>query len=71
MAQVLPHPQQIFPSKTWFCEIYLKFQWQKSVKNQYLSHSESKTDQINVVAHQDLQQHQRHIPIPPKYSARI
>jgi hypothetical protein len=37
---VLPHPQLIFPSKTWFFGIYLNFQWQKSLKNQYLPHSE-------------------------------
>jgi hypothetical protein len=33
LAQVLPHPQRIFPSKTWFFGIYLNFQQQKSVKN--------------------------------------
>jgi hypothetical protein len=27
-----------FPSKTWFFEIYLNFQEQKSLKNQYGSH---------------------------------
>jgi hypothetical protein len=43
LAQVLSRPQLIFPSKTWFFGIYLSFQWQKSLKNQYLSHSESKT----------------------------
>ncbi len=38
LAQVLPCPQLIFPSKTWFFwGIYLNFQWQKSLKNQYLS----------------------------------
>jgi hypothetical protein len=41
MAQVLPHPQLIFPSKTWVIGIYLNFQQQKSLKNQYLPHSES------------------------------
>jgi hypothetical protein len=34
------HP---FPSKTWFFGIYLNFQWQKSLKNQYLPHSKSKS----------------------------
>ncbi len=34
--QVLSHSQLIFPSKTWFFGIYLNFQWQKSLKNQYL-----------------------------------
>jgi hypothetical protein len=28
--------------------IYLNFQWQKSLKNQYLSHSESKSYQMNI-----------------------
>jgi hypothetical protein len=55
LAQVLPHPQLIFPSKTWFLGIYLNFQWQKSLKTQYLPHSESKSYQINLnPAHQDL-----------------
>jgi hypothetical protein len=36
-----------FPSKTWFFGIYLNFQRQKSLLNQYLSHSESKSYQIN------------------------
>jgi hypothetical protein len=36
LAQVLSRPQLIFPSKTWFFEIYLNFQWQKSLKIQYL-----------------------------------
>jgi hypothetical protein len=33
VAQVLPRPQLIFPSKTWFLGIYLNFQRQKSLKN--------------------------------------
>ncbi len=33
LAQVLPHPQLIFPSKTWFFGIYLNFQRQKSLQN--------------------------------------
>ncbi len=49
LAQVLPHPQLIFPSKTWFFGIYLNFQQQKSLKNQYLPHSESKSYQINSI----------------------
>ncbi len=43
LGRELPHSQLIFPSKTWFFGIYLKFQWQKSLKNQYLPHSESKS----------------------------
>ncbi len=49
LAQVLPHPQLIFPSKTWFLGIYLNFQQQKSLKNQYFLHSESKSYQINSI----------------------
>ncbi len=30
LAQVLPRPQLIFPSKTWGFGIYLKFQQHKS-----------------------------------------
>jgi hypothetical protein len=53
---VLSRPQLIFRSKTWFFGIYLNFQWQKSLKNQYLSHSESKSYQINSIksSHQDI-----------------
>ncbi len=57
LAQVLPRPQLIFPSKACFFGIYLNFQRQKSLKkNQYLPHSESKSHQINSIksAHQDL-----------------
>ncbi len=49
LAQVLPRPQLIFPSKTWFFGIYVNFQWQKPLKNQYLPHSESKSYQINSI----------------------
>jgi len=31
LAQVLSHPQLIFPSKTWFFEIHLNFQRQKII----------------------------------------
>ncbi len=49
LAQVLLHPQLIFPSKTWFFGIYLNFQWHKSLKNQYLPHFESKSYQITSI----------------------
>ncbi len=49
LAQVLPHPQLIFPSRTWFFGIYLNFQQQKSLKNKYLRHSESKSYQRNSI----------------------
>ncbi len=53
--QVLAHSQLIFPSKTWFFGIFLNFQQQKSLKNQYLSHSKSKSYQIPLnLAHQGL-----------------
>jgi hypothetical protein len=67
--QVLPHSQLIFPSKTWFFGIYLK-----TLKNQYLPHSESTSYQINSIeswSSRSFQQHQRHISIPPKFSAMI
>jgi hypothetical protein len=73
LAQVLPRPQLIFPSKTWFSEIYLNFQLQKSLKNQYLPHSESKSYQTNSIkscSSRSFQQHQRHIPIPPNFSVK-
>jgi len=74
LVQVLPRPQLIFPSKTWFSGFCLNFQWQKSLKNQYLPHSESKSYQINSIkscSSRCFQQHQRHFPIPPKFSATI
>jgi len=45
---------------------YLKFQQQKSLKNQYLPHSESKSYKINSIkscSSRSFQQHQSHIPI--------
>jgi len=54
--------------------VYLNFQWQKSLKNQHLPHSESKSYQINSIkscSSRSFQQHERHIPIPPKFSATI
>jgi len=53
VTQVLPHPQLISPSKTWFFGIYLNLQWQKLLQNQYFPHSESKFYQINSI-NQDL-----------------
>ncbi len=73
-TQVLPHPQLIFPSKTWFFGIYLNFWWHKSLQHQYLRHSESKSYQINSIkscSSKSFQQHQSHIPIRPKFSATI
>jgi hypothetical protein len=53
--------------------IYLNFQQQKSLENQYLPHSESKSYQINSIkscSSRSFQQHQRHIPIPLKFSVK-
>jgi hypothetical protein len=73
--QVLLRPQLIFSlPKPGFFGIYLNFQWQKSLKNRSLPHSESKSYQINFIkscSSRSFQQHQRHIPIPPKFSALI
>jgi hypothetical protein len=49
LAQVLSHPQLIFPSKTWLFRIYLNFQWQKWFKRQYFPLSKSKSYQINSI----------------------
>jgi hypothetical protein len=74
LAQVLPRFQLISPSKTWLFGINLNFQGQKSLLNQYLPHSESKSYQINSIkscSSRSFQQHQMHIPIPPKVSAML
>ncbi len=71
LAQVLPRPQLIFRSKTWFLKFYLNF---KSFLNEYLPHSESKSYQINSIkscSSRSFQEHQRQVPIPPKFSPRI
>ncbi len=63
LAQVLSRPQLIFPSKTWFFGIYLNFQGQKSLKNHYLSHFDSKSYQINSIkscSSRSFPLHQRH-----------
>jgi hypothetical protein len=52
----------------------LNSQQQKSLQTQYLPHSESKSYQINSIkscSSRSFQQHQRRIPIPPKFSATI
>jgi hypothetical protein len=74
LAQVLPRLQLILPSRIWFFGIYLNFQLQISLKNQYLPHSESKSHQINSIkfcSSRSFQQDQRHIPVPLKFSATI
>jgi hypothetical protein len=72
--QMLPHSQLIFPSKTWLFEKKLNFQWQKSLKNQYIPHSKSKSYQINSIkscSSRSFQQHQRRILILPKFPTMI
>jgi hypothetical protein len=57
---------------------FLEFIWIFSGRNhlkmsKYLPHSESKSYQINSIkscSSRSFQQHQRHIPIPPKISAK-
>jgi hypothetical protein len=52
----------------------LNFQRHKSFLNQYNPHFKSKSYQINFIkscSSRSFQQHQRHAPIPPKFSARI
>ncbi len=74
LTQVLPRPQLIFPSKTCFFGIYLNFQQQKSLLNQFLPHSKYKFYQIDSIkscSSRSFQQHQRHIPILPKFSLMI
>jgi hypothetical protein len=52
----------------------LNFPLQKSLQNQYLSYSESKSypkNSIKSCSSRSFQQHHRHIPIPLKFSATI
>ncbi len=70
LAWVLPCPQLIFPSKTWFFGIYLIFS-SKNHKKSIFPHFESKYYQINSIksfSSRSFQQHQRHIPNSPKLS---
>jgi hypothetical protein len=52
----------------------LNFQQQKSLLNQFLPHSKYKFYQIDSIkscSSRSFQQHQRHIPILPKFSLMI
>jgi hypothetical protein len=63
-----------FLPKPGFFGIDLNFQWQKSLKNQYLPHSGSQSYQVNLIkscSSRSFQQHPRHIPIPPKFLVTI
>ncbi len=70
---VLPCPQVIFPSKTLvFWNLFEFSVAEITKKNQYLPHSESKSYQIKSIKScpsRSFQEHQRHVPIPPKFSA--
>ncbi len=70
LAQVLPRPQLIFPSKTWFSEIYLNFQ-QAEITFKSISPKSYQINSIKSYSSKSFQQHQRHIPIPPKFSATV
>jgi hypothetical protein len=66
-------PLSVIP-KPGFFGIYLNFQLQILFKNQYLPQSESKFYQIYSIkscSSRSFQQHQRHVPIPPKNLATI
>jgi hypothetical protein len=74
LAQLLPQPQLIFPSRTWF---FWEFIWIFSSRNHLkinIPHnSESKSYQINSIkscSSRSFQEHQRHIPIPLKISVK-
>jgi hypothetical protein len=66
LAQVLPHPQLIFPSKTWFLEfIWIFSGWShlKSNISHILNPNLTKINSIKSCSSWSFQQHQRHIPI--------
>jgi hypothetical protein len=69
LAQVLPTSSTDFSlPKPGF------FQWQKSLKNQYLhilNPNLTPKHSIKSCSSRSFQQHQRHIAIPPKFSATI
>ncbi len=63
-----------FLPKTGFSKFIWIFSGRNHLKNQYLSHSESKSYQINITksgSSGSFQQHQRPVPIPSKISAMI
>ncbi len=69
LAQVGTCPQLIFPFKTWFFEIYWIFNGRNHLKINI-----SQSYQINSIkscSSRSSQEHQKHIPIPSKFSATI
>ncbi len=63
-----------FQNLVFFWEFIWIFSGRNPLKNRYLPHSESKSYQINSIkscSSRTFQQHQSHIPIPPKISATI
>jgi hypothetical protein len=76
LAQVLPRPQLIFPSKTWFFGIYLNFQRGKNHFKINISHilNPNLTKKIPLnPAHQDFSNNTTCTlqPIPLQFSATI
>jgi hypothetical protein len=74
LAQVLPHPQLIFPSKTWSLEFIWIFSGRNHLKSNISHIPNPKSYQINSIkscSSRSFQQHQRHIPFSPKFSATI
>ncbi len=67
LAQVLPCPQLIFPSKTWYIGIYLNFQQQKSFKIQHLPHSHLETS----LATEGFSEGVESIVVPTPTSAKV
>jgi len=66
--------QLIFPSKPSFFAIYLNFQQQNSLKNQYLPQLSSENCEINSIKSDSpkaFQKHQEHLQIPMKFSVSI
>jgi len=63
-----------FPFQTLVFIIYLKFQQEKSLNIQYLSHLMFKTYEINFIkscSSRSFKQYQKHVPIPLKNSLMV
>jgi hypothetical protein len=63
-----------FPFQTLVFIIYLKFQQEKSLKIQYLSHLMFKTYEINFIkscSSRSFKQYQKRVPIPLKNSVMV
>jgi hypothetical protein len=74
LAQVLPHPQLIFPFQNLVFWNLFEFAVADITLKSISPHSESKSypkNSIKSCSSRSFQQHQRHIAIPPKFSATI